>query len=218
MFNVKIKLPRFLLCGQEANIIKATREPHKWLFNELASRMLNTSESVLYFFHLWCFADKHVARIAFRRLNEVCSRQTFWSLRRCGRLIVLSVSFVPSAKTAAQSGAGFFLFSLNWVNSGRDSWGEAPLAASADVLNQKHCFALHKLVRTRASQPCFTLLPCLHFNDHIKIRKRFDFICFLSVCRVKPFVIILWDAVDIKVSWKEIKKIHKILFALSVLS
>lgn len=107
MFNVKIKLPRFLLCGQEANIIEATREPHKWLFNKLASRMLNTSESVLYFFHLWCFADKHVARIAFRRLNEVCSRQTFWSLRRCGRLIVLSVSFVPSAKTAAQSGAGF---------------------------------------------------------------------------------------------------------------
>lgn len=109
-------------------------------------------------------------------------------------------------------------FSLNWVNSGRDSWGEAPLAASADVLNQKHCFALHKLVRMRASQPCFTLLPCLPFNDHIKIRKRFDFICFLSIYRVKPFVIILWDAVDIKVSWKEIKKIHKILFALSVLS
>lgn len=151
MFNVKIKLPRFLLCGQEANIIEATREPHKWLFNKLASRMLNTSESVLYFFHLWCFADKHVARIAFRRLMKFVA----------GRLsdhyaaVVASLcSVFPSChllKLQHNQALAFPPFSLNWVNSGRDSWGEAPLAASADVLNQKHCFALHKLVRMRAS-------------------------------------------------------------------
>lgn len=129
--------------------------------------MLNPSESVLYFFHLWCFADKHVARIAFqgfRRLNEVCSWQTFWSLRRCGRLIVLSVSFVPSAKTAAQSGAGFFKLSYFWTGLLR--WSS--ISSECRCTQSKTLFCIAQIVRMRASQPCFT--PLLAFTLIITLK------------------------------------------------